>query len=333
MAFSPGKLQLAQYGLEPSFGAETPADKKIGSVVLTLKPNVPVEKVSGSGFKGMMGTVVGKQHSVFSTTGLASYNALAWLYLPSLLCSPAITTPMGATNARMWTYFPSDTEPDDCESVVIEKGSSAGASRSRGCRTTDLDLTFNPEKATVDVKGTILGQRNAAKEDNGDPVEMTADPTRIAEVMCSGIGAYLAADEAGLGAGRIQPLMHSWSVKGRHTPVFTNDETQDSYEDTVEKGLDVTGQIVVRADSDAADLIDALRDGTVKFLRYRCLGPEIEDGFNHELILTMPIVFVDLGEQDDEDAFCRVFDWEAVYDETFGGRIKAEIQTSLAALA
>jgi hypothetical protein len=326
MAQRPEILEILQWGIESTFGTAVDADLRPQSISIDLDPKIPTEEDRSQGFKSSTGVVVMKEHCEASIKGNASFNDLAYLF-STLLCEPVITTPVGGTNARLFTFFPSDTDADTFNSLTIQKGSSVGASEVPGCRMDELELTFVPDKG-VDMKGKLIGK---AIEDG---ITMTASPTLIAKESISprGISVYLATSEAGLAAGQINPLEGKWSMKNRHTPVFTLDASETSFDETVERGLMAAGQITVSQDSAANAYMTALRAGSKRFIKFVCRGSLIEGSLYNELRIIMPFNFREPKRNPKSDVHCGVYDLSSCYDETFGGSVKVEIQTTMTAL-
>lgn len=242
--------------------------------------------------------------------------------------SPGVTVSTnGATNTRRWTFFPSDTDADTFDSFTIEKGSSLGASSVPGVRCDEIDLTFVPDKS-IELKAKLFGKVLS------DGITMTSSPSAVAlkPLTPRNVDVYLAASEAALAAGQIKPLEARFSIKNRHTQVYELNSSETSCEDTVERMLDVSGQIIVEQNSAANAYMTALRAGTEKFLRIVVTGETIETGFPYKMIITMPFEFQKGSRGARQDVHCGTYDIFAIHDATFNGSVKVVIDTAMTAL-
>lgn len=324
MALRSQILEIVQLGKESTFGVAVAADKRLYGLRWTMDPNIPAEKDMAQGVKSSTGVIVAKERTDFTFEGNAAYNDLAYLFAMSL-CSPVVTSP--GASAKLFTYQPSATDADTFDSFTHESGSSLGASQVAGLRGDGIDLTFVPDRA-VTVRGKAFGKAV------DDTVTMTPSPTGVLKKSISprNIDVYVADSEAGLATGQIKPLQTTWSLRDRHTPVYELDSSEASYSDSVEKALDGTAQIIVPQDSAANGYMTELRAAATKFCQIVATGAEIESGLPWLLRLTFPFNFLNPKRQAQQDVHCGVYDMEWCYDETFGGTVKAEIQTTMAAL-
>jgi hypothetical protein len=321
-------LQINQFGLEApgAYGVAVPADKQLLSLRLELTPQIPTTKVLAQGSKSAVGMVIGKEHSEFAVSGMAALNDLAYLF-SMCLGEPTITTPATGVTARQLEYIPSTTQPDTFNSFTIEKGDSFGARRVAGVLCDSLSLAFVPDRS-VDMTGTLLG-----KEREGG-ITLTASPTVVPLIPLDprGVSIFIADTEAGLAAGQVRPLEATFRLADRHTPVFTLDDSEPSFEDTVERELAPEGQIIVRSDTDADAYLDNLRGADLLFIRYQWTGDIIELALPYRIQIEMPFRFMTPTEGERSDAHVQTFDLAGMDDATFGSSVRVRIQSILTAL-
>jgi hypothetical protein len=333
MAKQPSKLQLAQWGKESVYGTAVAADKRLKSLFVDIGYNILEEDEEGNAFKSITGSIIGKEYATVDVRGKAAYNDLLYLF-PMLYCAPVITTPTDGILTRRWTFNPSMTAEDTFNSMTLQKGIAGDVSIVAGLRMNDLSLAFDPGKASV-----ALTAKGFGKTATDGQSAFTASPTLINPYSISGkhIGMYIGT-AAGSITTRIKPLMATYNISGRHTPVMTLDDTEDCFEDTVENGFAPGFRIVVPKGSDSNGYLADLRSSEKKFLKIECIGPQIESVgsgptvYYHRLEISMPINFRQPSREDQQDVHCAVFDAKAIYDATFAGTSKVVIDSELTAL-
>lgn len=327
MSFQAQRLQLLQIGKESTYGTPVAANKRLLSLKADLDPKFFQEEDLAEGVKASVGEIVGKEWGEIGLSGNAAYNDLAYL-LSMLLCAPVIATPGGGTNSRTFTFTPSMTAADSFNSFTIQKGAVGDAAIVAGLRLDELELTIDPGKAGVDLKGKAIGK--AISDGNA----FTSNPTLIPKKSLNGkqVSVFLAADTGDLATSQVRPLEVKWSVKDRHTPVFSVDDTESSFENTVEKGFMSMAQLTFPKGSDTNGYLDDLRNSETKFLQIISTGPIIEGSIPYMLDITMPFNFASPKRQAKSDVACEVYDLKAVYDSTFGGALTAVLTLGITAL-
>lgn len=239
----------------------------------------------------------------------------------------ASITATAASTSRRFTMTPSATAADTFNSFSVEKGQGSSlAAKVNAVRCDDLELKFVPRKS-VDLKAKAVGQEVT------DGVTITAGPTSIAykPLNPKSVNFYIASTEAGLvSAAQIKPLEMTWKIGNRHTPVFTLDSAEASFQDYVEKSLNPTGQIILEHTTAVDAYMTGLRAGTTYYMRIEVTGETIESGYAYRLMLTMPVQFQKNARNPNQDTHCSVLDWRSQYDGSF--ILKVIIDTALTAL-
>ena len=242
--------------------------------------------------------------------------------------TPSVTVAaVAAGTASLWTFQPSDTDADTFDSLTVEKGSSAGASRVAGVRFDEWELVVTPEKS-VEFKGKAIGK------DIVDGITMTGSPTEVALKVVSprDVSFYLASSIGGLSAGQIFPLEGKIGLKNRHTPVYRVDASDTSFAKTVERMLELQAQITVEQDTTADAYMALVRESTTRYLRIVATGENIETGVPYTLQITLPVKFTNPKRNPKADLHCGVYDLQGIYDATAGYTVNVQIKSDLAAL-
>ena len=333
MALEPSKLQLFQIGKETTYGTAAAANKRLKSPVLSLGYNVLEEDEDGQAFMGPTGSIIGKEYATLNFSGKAAINDLLYFFAMHL-CAPVITTPTDGVLTRRWTFNPTMAGENTFNSCTIEKGIAGDVSIISGCRINDMSLAFDPGKASVGFSAAGFGRKA-----NDEQASFTATPTLIAPYSMSGkmFSVYLGTAYNDITT-RIKPLQTTWDSKGRHTPVFSGDDTEPCFEATVENGFSPSIKLIVPKGSVSNGYLTDLRASTTKFIKIEVISAQIESVgmgptiYYQRLELSMPFNFREPTRDDQQDTHCHAFLCKGVYDANFGGTCKAVIDTQLTAL-
>lgn len=125
----------------------------------------------------------------------------------------------------------------------------------------------------------------------------------------------------------------SWNISGRWSAIWPINRDLPSWAALAEAEPEGTVEITVGADDQGMDLLNNLRENDTIFLRLSSIGPEIEPGFNYELILDTAISITDIGDITDEDGVVATsFTGTFLHDPTWGKSNRVIVQCALASL-
>ncbi len=226
--------------------------------------------------------------------------------------SPTIAaTSTAVSAARKWLFSPTQSDVDTIKTYTVEKGSSVGACRFTYGVVTDLDVSFT--KRSVGIGGKMIGRAVA------DGITLSGSPTDIAlvPVAVPEVGVWVGPTL--LGMTRLATCLEAkFSIKGRHVPVMTIDDSQGSYTATAEDGADVSASITVIHDSAADAYMTTLRARAQNFMRIQAVGTSIETGWPYLFQITMPFRFRTPKRGNTDGLHVSTFECLANYDSTFG---------------
>jgi hypothetical protein len=151
------------------------------------------------------------------------------------------------------------------------------------------------------------------------------------------VSVYLDTTSAGLGTTKLTRVLSAEvSIGSRFDPVWVLDAANPSFVAHIEAEPDVTLDLTVEADAAGMALLTALRDGTTRFIRIRCVGAQIEavtPTYFHEMYFDMAVKVADTGGFSDEDGVYAIeFNFVAVHDATWGKAYEATLFNTMTAL-
>lgn len=125
----------------------------------------------------------------------------------------------------------------------------------------------------------------------------------------------------------------TWGISSRWGPIWTINRDVESWAALAETDPEGTVEITVGADDQGMDMVNDLRENDTIFVRVSSIGPEIEPGFNYELIIDTAISITDIGDMTDEDGVVATsFTGTFLHDPTWGKSNRVIVQCALASL-
>lgn len=147
--------QVIQLGVETTHGTAVYASKKLQSIGIEPSPTVEMDQFRPAGQKYKAITTLGKEWTEASITGRGSYTEIVYA-LASVVSTPVITTPGGATLTRLWTFTSDPAEDDAPKTFTVEHGSSVRAGRFTYGLITELGMSFN--RTAIEITGSMMGR-------------------------------------------------------------------------------------------------------------------------------------------------------------------------------
>lgn len=111
---------LTQIGFEATPGTAVAATDKLSASRVRFNIEPQIEPFRASGFKSITGVTPNYEDSSFSVDGMPTFEEFC-LWAATIIDTPTITTPGGATNARNWQFIMDENAADADESMTIER--------------------------------------------------------------------------------------------------------------------------------------------------------------------------------------------------------------------
>jgi hypothetical protein len=322
--------QSVQIGVETTPGTAVPANKLLSGLAIELLMKSNSKAYRPTGQKMTRLAVLEREWTEGTYSGPATFNELTYIDA-SIIRKVTPTTPSGGTLSRLWTFDWNNFDADLLAAYTIEQGGSVRAQKAAGCQF--MDRTFKVDrKAGVDVNGKILGKVFT------DGITMTATPAELALVPItpSMYDVFLDTTGAGLGTTKMLRFMGlTWTIASRVAGNWPLDSAQPSWAAAVEsEGVKITGQFSVQADATGMAMLTQARAGLTKFLRLIATGPVIEAAIHyvHQLDLAFQIMNPIQSFKNDDGSYDAVFDFETVYDPTWGYGFRELVTNTVTAL-
>lgn len=314
--------QSAQIGVETTPGTAVAASKRLGSMGFSFGPKVDIKKLLPAGQKYASLQILGKEWTEAGIEGLAVYPELPYAYA-SCVNTPTITQIMdGAVPTGAYRYvFTSNTFGDDApKTFTIEQGSGVRAHRMANAIFTEYTWEWSREE--ISLGGTVLGR---AIEDG---VTLTASPTSLPQVPVrpSELSVYLDTTSGALGTTKLlRALKGEFNISDRFSPLWVVDAAQPSFAAVIEVEPTVEFKVTQEADAAGMASLEAMRNGSNRYLRLQGVGPVIYtatlpiDNKKHQVTIDMCGQVSDVSELGDEDGVYGVtWTFTANHDPSWG---------------
>jgi hypothetical protein len=323
-------FQVVQIGVESTAGASVAANKKL--TALSIEPSIQAEvntfRPMGTKFQTLAS--LGKEWTSASLAGMATYTEL--VYPLSSVLDTATVTAYGTSpnHYYQWVFEPDADGADAPKTFTVQQGDATRAHQFSYLLVTDFSMTFTRDN--VELAGTALGQQIT------DNISLTGSPTTIAlePVLPVDVCVYLDTTYGGLGGTKLTRLMSAtWSIANRYGPLWVLDCAEDSFVETVELEPQLTGTLLVEANSQGMGLLTKLRTGDAIWLRHVATSSEaINTGPGvYKLQIDTKAFITGVSEFRDEDGVYAVeWTWTATPETNWAGPTKWTVSNGLSAL-
>jgi hypothetical protein len=145
---------------------------------------------------------------------------------------------------------------------------------------------------------------------------------------------FVADTVAGLAANQLDRCdLFEWGVSDRFTPHFTLDSREQSYSAIVERKPTFSINLRMMHNTTSLALLDELRSGQTKIVRFLVEQDEIESGFPYRLQITMGAKMANPQRGDNNDVYSNTIELIPVpTSELSGAFMEVELDTTLTAL-
>jgi hypothetical protein len=327
-------FQGVQIGVEVTEATAVAANKKLSS--LRIEPEIKAEPkiYSAMGEKAARVQALGKEWGEAKLSGACTYDELAYP-LSSLLGYAAPVLRATTTSVYDWTFPMSYNSADTRKTFTVEQGSAdvdgtyKMAHKFAGAFLTEGGIAFSRD--AVEFSGTMMGRRVT------DDITMTATPTLVplVPVVPNQVDVYYADTQAGLDAASAlaRVLTVDWNMSDRLSPIWALNSSETSFSGTVEKYPKNQLTVKMEANAEGMALLTNLREGTKKFWRILCTGPEIETGFNYTFQIDFSGVVSNISPFSDEDGLYAItWTFDATIDSTWDNFMEVTLTNSISAL-
>lgn len=147
--------QVNQIGVETTPGTPVAARYRFQTLGIEPSPNIEVDSFRPAGQKYQGLTALNKEWVAAPLTGRGSYTEIVYA-LASVIDTPTITTPGGATNARLWTFSSDSNNADAPKTLTVQHGSSDRADRFAYGIIPEFGMNFT--RSSIDVSGSFMAR-------------------------------------------------------------------------------------------------------------------------------------------------------------------------------
>jgi len=264
--------QGVQLGIEAVPGALVPATRRLQSI--SIEPEIMAETNAFRPYGTKYDAVVpeGREWSAATVVGIPTFNELQYI-LASCFANAVPTQIMdGATptGAWRWQFQPSTTTEDTPQTYTVEQGSPVRAQRFPYGIFSEFGLTWSRQK--FDLNATMFGQRLQ------DGVTMTGSPVSqpLIPMIPAQIDTFLDDTPGALGTTKfLRALSGSFKLASKFGPLWTLNTANPSWAAHIETLPKLDLGIRVEADAAGMALLNTLRAGATKFVRFQVTGPQI----------------------------------------------------------
>ena len=331
--------QGVQIGVEATAGTAVPANRRLQSLGISIRPDMEFDEFEPSGNKFATLVLLDKEWTAADLEGRLTYTEIVYV-LSSLMGTATITTPDTATNARQWEFTISATSADTPKTLTVESGDGSLAERVAGLLINALTLGISRDSG-VSLSGEGFGRLFTAG------ATLTASPTSIALVpaMPKDFSVYVDAPPAApyddadvedtLGTTKLTRVSAVEVELGdRYSQFWAVDSAQTSFATTVEGRPATTLTLTVMADSVGMGFLATAREGATRFVRIEGISNvEVEAGIPYSITIDMAVKINDVGDRDDSDnAQVIPYGMRFVYDPDWDASVRVRVVNGLTAL-
>ncbi len=326
--------QSVQIGVETTPGVAVAATKRLGSIgfAVGIQSEINARRPIGQKYPSLQ--VLGKEWSEADIEGGPVYTELPYIFSSLLSTATSVTQIMDgttATGAYRWVFDSTSFGDDVPKTFTLEQGSPTRAHRITNGIISEFGLEWDSEE--VEISGTLLGK---AIEDG---ITMTASPTQAAQIPVKprDISVYLDNAHTALGTTKLTRLLSGeFNLSDRYVPLWVVDRALKSFANTIEGEPELEFTLTQMADAQGMANLNAMRDGSTRFMRMEAIGPVIYSGttvVRHTLLIDVAGQVSEPGEFSDEDGvYAMEWTFGGVHDPNWGRALRAEVVTTLAAL-
>ncbi len=319
-------LQVSQIGMEVTPGTQVAAQWILQSLSLGLNREggdaIPFRP---EGYRANTLTKRGnREMSNVPVTLAPDYRALVWL-LDSLL---GVATPQQqATSAawkRTWT-FDSNAVPAARKTYTLERGDNMLASYATHMAFSGLGISHSREDVTATATA-YASKRTDGHTLSPSAVEISAVPIQASQGVLK-IAPALASLATATAETRLVDM--EWHCNAAHKARFSAN-ADPSFSEQTNLAPDLGGTVKFWKNAASMTLVAEARANLRKWLQLTYTGPLIASTYYHSLKLTLPVEFIQPGDEvDEDDAVAVSLGYTNVHDAGAGYAFQIELITDI----
>lgn len=332
MAERSSLTQVVQWGVETS-GAPTS-----GTILMSALGFEPSPKFEGGDFRPAgqkLKTLawVSKEWTEGALTGQATYNEIIYP-LSSVLSRP--TTGGSAASGYTYNFAIQSGAPDAPRTFTIEQGEPNNWNQITNMIVKEFGLSFGRDQIqlTGSAYGRAIVQKATAMSTATATDAVIVLPTDVCVYYGSTYGAITASPS---GAKLTRVLNTEFSIGNRYNPVWVLDCAEDSYVASVEAEPEVSGSMLVEANTQGMGLMSDVQNANTRYVRIEAISSTGAGtggaGNPFRLTVDLAVKFKDTPGYSDEDGLYAI-GWNLMgINTTSVAAIKVEVCNNVAPIA
>lgn len=307
--------QVTQIGVEGTKGSGSASTMyKLQSFGLMPSLQADVTSYRPKGWKYPTETVLGKDWTTASIDGdaYATYTELIFIF--NSILESVTGSQIATSTAYEWIWNPNSSGADSVDTHAVESGDSNTAET--WAYNLFTAFTLEATRDEVSISGDTLGQ------DLSKGGSLTGSPStlELVPVQPGDISIYMDGTSANLGTTQLtRVLSYQYSISERFGPAWFLDASESSWSEETETEPTAQVTLKVEADSTGMGLVDTLRNGDRKFIRFLAEGADVDAGNLYTLQIDTALEVVDVNDFSDEDGvFAIEYTFDIIHDDTWG---------------
>lgn len=290
-------LQVSQIGMEVTPGTQVAAQWILHAISLGMARDggdaVPFRP---EGYRA--NTLTKRSNREMSNVPVsltADYRSLVWLFDSLLGVATAQQQATSTAWKRTWT-FDSNAAPTTRKTYTLERGDSSLASYATHMAFSGFGITHNREDVTATATA-YASKRTDGHTLSPSVVEISAVPIQSSHGVVK-----IAATSAGLATATAESRLvdMEWHCNAAHKARFSAN-SDPSFSEQTYLAPDLGGTLKFWKNAASMALVSSARANQRKWIRLAYTGPLIASTYYHSLILTLPVEFIQPGDEVDED--------------------------------
>jgi hypothetical protein len=308
-------FEAAKLVVETTPGTALTPNRKLQAIGISVPtPIQPQQEIFQVGGLAAVDVVNQKGHAQAAVGGPMSFEEMIWM-LASLLETPTIITPAGATTARDVIFRPKQSGSDDAfKTFTAEIGSDDFASLMAYALLTSGGLTLAGNGNSFE--GQMIGR---LVNESATPTTTGLTDISLVPLSPSDNNHYIASSVAGLSAGILDRVLSAQIAFGtRRSPLFVQKSADTSFSAILaQRNAETLATLEMMHNSTSIGYLTNLRSRDLLYYRFKNTGPLIEAGFNYEFEVTLPFKFQNPGRGERDNATMGGYNLRPIYKSDF----------------
>lgn len=315
MANNPSLNQQMQGGAETVMMTPVAATKRFLSMGIDFDPQVETDTYFPPGFVFPTSTALIQEWTEGDLSGVLTYTEIIYA-LSMLLGVVTPTTPAGGTDSRKWTWAPAANALLVPKPFTMEKGNSTYGIQYPGTILTGLNIGWS-RTDRIEIGGSAMagrltkGHTMTTIASNATVEQVRVLPPQVDIYMDDTYALVSGATPTQVG----KAFEAGISLDGLYAGVWPLNSTLTNYDGIVPTQPDSESTLLMMVNATSMALIDTLRAGQVKYLKFRAYGPIIEVAIKYEFSVTLAVQVADVDAFEDSDGVYAVpFTFQPISD-------------------